>query len=351
MAITTDNETIGQVFDLDFFDPDTHDLVATAKVATETTISATAEEIKVSGGQFNKVYNKYYSTSELNFTVQDAAYKFEYLAMKTGEDITFGGDIFELEEVVINAGKGIITGNPSKMGEDCVAFVREKVQGSKWTKVVYDEETKEFNYVIADGQAVCVKYLQYDPNVRKIKIGDLLPKVYEVYGRTPILGGEKGKYLQLHVPKYQLSAGFELSLSPNGNATMDLSGTALQVEDYANCEETSTYYATLTEKRPDTKWYNECKAIYAMPHELELVPGEEFNIKVYADFKSSIYGNSDVIQPSELTYAISGDDSGIATVDANGKVTAVGDGTTKLEISVTDRPELAETVVITVATI
>lgn len=349
MAIK-DNETIGQVLDLEFYDPDTHELAATAKVATETTISATAEEIKVSGGQFNKVYNKYYSTSELNFTVQDAAYKFEYFAMKTGGDITFGYDVFKMEDVVITGGKGVITGNPSKMGNSFVAFVREKVQGSEWTKVTYDEVTKEFDYTIADGETVCVKYLQYDANVRKLKIGDLLPKVYEVYGYTPILGGENGKKLCIHVPKYQLSAGFELSLSPNGNATIDLSGTALQVEDYANCEETSTYYATLYEVRPTTKWYDECKAIYSMPHEVELAPGEEIYIKTYSDFKSTIYA-SDIVQPRELTYAISGDGSGIATVDATGKITAVGDGETKLEISVTEKPELTETVMITVATI
>lgn len=348
--IIKDNETIGQVFNLEFWNPDTHVLEAEAKIATETTASATAEEIKVSGGQFNKVFNKYYSTSEFNLTVQEASYKLEYFAMKTGGDISFGYEVFKVEQVKITNNKGTITGTPSKMGEDCVAFVREMAEGSQWQKVTYDEITKEFDYTAADDTDVCVKYLQYDPNVRKLKIGDLLPKVYEVYAYTPILGGEKGKKLCLHIPKYQLNAGFELSLSPNGTATIDLSGTALQVEDYTNCEETSTYYATLYEVRPSVKWYDECKAIYSMPFNIELAPGEEALVNTYADFKSSMY-SSDLVKPTELTYEIDSADSAIATVDTNGKITAVGDGNTTLKISVTERPELAEIVTITVATV
>ena len=341
---------LGGVMDVLLFDGT--NLIADAKTLTESTVSCSSDSVEVRGGQGYKLFGKYYHTATFNVTLTDAQFRLDYLALKVGSDVEYGADVFTTESIILDAdGKGTVQGTPIKFEEMLVGYVH-KVGSDKVQKITFDEtDGKTFTFVGGEeGEEVCVKYLHTNLSAKKLIISsNFVPKTVHLVGRVQEFeDGNLIGYVNFDVPKYQLDAGFELSMSANGVSSTNLSGSALAVES-ATCDGTAGYYCILSEEELNRSWKDEVAEMVAIPEEIELnmSAGEvDETIICKALFDNGVLPL--LIPANELNFTINAGDAGIATVDSNGKVTAVGTGQTSCEITVVDRDDVRDVVNITV---
>lgn len=345
------NEYLGGVLKIKLLDIDTGDLAVEANSLTESTFTASSEGTEVRGGQGYMLFGKYYNTSSVTVTLTDALYRPEYVAMKVGSAIEHGDNRIITEKVTITSNKGTLPTQPEEFDGKLICWVK---QNNTWvTKTITHNTTPTdsytFDYSATDGTEVCVRYVKFDVNGKKVTINtNFVPDVYHLVGVAQRFSN--GKYVgttEFDIPLFQLDPSFELSMSANGVSNMNVSGIALPVENETTCEDATSYYCTVTDYNKEGKWYDDAKQIYAYPPTLDLNIGEKDNVDVSAVFNSPLELPSKV-DKSELLFSIPSGDVGIATVDNDGIVTAIGSGETKLTITVKDKTELTETVVVTV---
>ena len=345
------NEYLGGVLKIKLLDIDTGDLAVEADSLTESTFTASSEGTEVRGGQGYKLFGKYYHTSSVTVALTDALYRPEYVAMKVGSAIEHGDNRLVTEKIKITSNKGELPTKPEEFDGNLICWVK---QGGTWitTQIDHDniQDKYTFNFTAPDDTEVCVRYIKFDVNGKKVTINaNFVPSVYHLIGVAQRF--RDGKFVgttEFDIPRFQLDPSFELSMSSNGVSNMNVSGSALPVENETTCEDSTSYYCTVTDYDKEGHWYDDAKQIYAYPPTLDLNTDEKDSVEVSVVFNSPLALPARV-DKSELEFSIPGGDAAIATVDAEGIVTAVGTGETKLTITAKDKPELTETVVVTVA--
>ena len=341
---------LGGVMDVLLFDGT--NLIADAKTLTESTVSCSSDSVEVRGGQGYKLFGKYYHTASFNVTLTDAQFRLDYLALKVGSDVEYGADVFTTESVILDAnGQGTVQGTPIKFEEMLVGYVH-RVGSDKVQKIEFDPtDGKTFTFVGGlDGEEVCVKYLHTNLSAKKLIISsNFVPKTVHLVGRVQEFeDGNLIGYVNFDVPKYQLDAGFEISMSANGVSSTNLSGSAIAVES-ESCDGTAGYYCILSEEELNHSWKDDAVEIVAIPEEIEInmaAGAVDETIICKALFDNGILPL--LIPASDLIFSIDVAAANIATVDATGKVTAIGAGTTSCEITVVDRDDLRDVVNVTV---
>ena len=104
------------------------------------------------------------------------------------------------------------------------------------------------------------------------------------------------------------------------------------------------YYGIIKEVVFGANEWDSVKNIAVANADLDMAVGDAKRLEVLA-----IYGGSEaskLVENSKLTFTTS--DAKVATVSADGVVTAVADGTANIEVVVTDKPSLSSYAVATV---
>ena len=316
-----------------------NELIGVAKTLTDSTFSFSITGEDIRGGGANTLWGKYFHDSNLQVSLVDAMFNFEYIASALGVSIEQGGISVVEEELVATAG-GVITAT-----KDPVAFDGSVIG---WYKKPTEEDWSIGTFT---GKAItipgasatdhfCVKYFYQNENARSILIKtQYVPSELHVTIINDLFNGDiattssdttKIGRLITDIPRLQMDGSQNLALSASGAATTNLSGSALAVDSPNSCEE-DPYYGTMTEEIFGASWQDNVIALAPADGDIELSTGETQTLGIYAVFGGS--SASQLKANSNFTFTV--DSGSSATVSSDGVVTASSNGETIISVALT----------------
>lgn len=306
-------------------------LAFTGTTSLNTSISVSMEDQEITGGKGNKTLYKYKYGRKVAPSIEMAEWKLPYIAANVGSTIFEGlKDVFAVAEcVTLTNGVGTLKNTP--VGKVSV----EKADGST-TEVVPVGSTITISDI---NDNVTVTY-QYNQNVKRVTIdAESTPMVGELVLTADKHNNLKGKVgeVQIHVPSFQLSGTFDISLEASGSTTTKLDGDALAV-DGVSCEDGSVY-AYITEI-PLAEASIAVSDIAATPAVINLAVGDTKNITVIG-IKGGLYSNIGI---DVADCVITSDNVAVATV-ADGIVTGVSAGDAIINIAYGDIKDIIKVTV------
>lgn len=306
-------------------------LAFTGTTSLNTSISVSMEDQEITGGKGNKTLYKYKYGRKVAPSIEMAEWKLPYIAANVGSTIFEGlKDVFAVAEcVTLTKGVGTLKNTP--VGKVSV----EKADGST-IEVVPVGSTITVGDI---DDNVTVTY-QYNQHVKRVTIdAESTPMVGELVLTADKHNNLKGKVgeVQIHVPSFQLSGTFDITLEASGSTTTKLDGDALAV-DGVSCEDGSVY-AYITEI-PLAEASIAVSDIAATPAVINLAVGDTKNITVIG-IKGGLYSNIGI---DVADCVITSDNAAVATV-ADGVVTGVSAGDAIINIAYGDIKDIIKVTV------
>ena len=323
--------------------------VANTLITSGFDFTIASEEIR--GGQGNGLFGKYFHDSALNVTIEDAMFNLEYVAASLGTTLRQGGLSFKEEESTVATAKQIpLSTTPLALEGSLVAWYSKPGQDNWITGTVKNANGKYYIDVEAAtvGEKYCIKYFWQNENAESIVIPvQYVPAELHVILINDEFSGEAidsidttaiGRLIT-DIPRLQLAGEQNLALSATGAATTSLSGSALAVASDATSCETDAYYGTMTEEIFGATWQDNVVALAIENNDIELTTSETATLSVYA-----VYGGNKASQKkdnSNFTFTVVGGSSSIITVDGTGLVTAKGNGSAYVQVTLTGKDNVA----------
>ena len=323
--------------------------VANTLITSGFDFTIASEEIR--GGQGNGLFGKYFHDSALNVTIEDAMFNLEYVAASLGTTLRQGGLSFKEEEATVATAKQIpLSTTPLALEGSLVAWYSKPGQDNWITGTVKTANSKYYIDVEAAtvGEKYCVKYFWQNENAESIVIPvQYVPAELHVILINDEFSGEAidsidttaiGRLIT-DIPRLQLAGEQNLALSATGAATTSLSGSALAVASDATSCETDAYYGTMTEEIFGATWQDNVVALAIEDNDIQLTTSATATLSVYA-----VYGGNKASQKkdnSNFTFAVVGGSSSIITVDGTGLVTAKGNGSAYVQVTLTGKDNVA----------
>lgn len=281
----------------------------------------------------------------MSATITDALFNLQYLALNVGGNITIGGSSLVTESVTITIVNQItITGTP-------VAFGTAGTVG--FYTIEGQEDYKSISFVgktanvsnLPIGSKVCVTYNTNDDAMQTFTVPSaIIPSEIHLEMTYPLFAGgitnqtlstssQVGELI-VDIPRFQLSGSTTLSMTASGVSNSSLSGQALASYTTANCSDMGMY-GTVKMKIYGKNWSEDLESMAVDGAEISMNTGEKLTLKVVGIFSGGITG---VLNNSNLTFT-SGTQA-TATVSNVGEVEAKQAGTTIIEITATDKPDI-----------
>ena len=323
--------------------------VANTLITSGFDFTIASEEIR--GGQGNGLFGKYFHDSALNVTIEDAMFNLEYVAASLGTTLRQGGLSFKEEEATVATAKQIpLSTTPLALEGSLVAWYSKPGQDNWITGTVKNANGKYYIDVEAAtvGEKYCIKYFWQNENAESIVIPvQYVPAELHVILINDEFSGEAidsidttaiGRLIT-DIPRLQLAGEQNLALSATGAATTSLSGSALAVASDATSCETDAYYGTMTEEIFGATWQDNVVALAIEDNDIQLATSKTATLSVYA-----VYGGNKASQKkdnSNFTFTVVGGSSSIITVDATGLVTAKGNGSAYVQVTLTGKDNVA----------
>lgn len=323
--------------------------VANTLITSGFDFTIASEEIR--GGQGNGLFGKYFHDSALNVTIEDAMFNLEYVAASLGTTLRQGGLSFKEEESTVVTAKQIpLSTTPLALEGSLVAWYSKPGQDNWITGTVKNANGKYYIDVEAAtvGEKYCIKYFWQNENAESIVIPvQYVPAELHVILINDEFSGEAidsidttaiGRLIT-DIPRLQLAGEQNLALSATGAATTSLSGSALAVASDATSCETDAYYGTMTEEIFGATWQDNVVALAIEDNDIQLATSKTATLSVYA-----VYGGNKASQKkdnSNFTFAVVGGSSSIITVDGTGLVTAKGNGSAYVQVTLTGKDNVA----------
>ena len=195
------------------------------------------------------------------------------------------------------------------------------------------------------GSKVCVTYNTNDDAMQTFTVPSaIIPSEVHLEMTYPLFAGgitnqtlstssQVGELI-VDIPRFQLSGSTTLSMTASGVSNSSLSGQALASYTTANCSDMGMY-GTVKMKIYGKNWSEDLESMAVDGAEISMNTGEKLTLKVVGIFSGGITG---VLNNSNLTFT-SGTQA-TATVSNVGEVEAKQAGTTVIEITATDKPDV-----------
>jgi hypothetical protein len=328
------------VADVALFDPNNNNhLIGVAKANTDSSITSSIDSNEIRAGKGNKKVYEYKHSRTVDLAMTSAAFEYRFLALQTGNAISTGAEnIWNFGECVTLDGSGVGTLAQSAVG-GYVYTIDDN--GTVYNNVPSGAETKTITFLAFANTTITVYYQKTAANVDKVQITSSgVPKIVtailsaDIADNTGIIGK-----LQIEIPRLQLSGEIEISMTPDGVSSTNLSGTAL-ANQIGDCGE-EVYAELKVFKSSTTVSYS---ALAASPSVITVdMPATE-TINVYG-LRGSLYAPV-LLNNTDLTFT-SGT-PGVATVSAAGVITGVIAGTCNITIALAGAE--SEVVAVTVIT-
>lgn len=343
---------IGGVANITLYDG--NDIILKSTTLSDSSMELSVDKQEVRGGQGAKLYGQYFHTSQLQLTLTDIMFSLDYVALNTGSVKNIGGVAYGSETITLGAsGAGSITGTAIPFNTTYVAWVRPQ-GGDNYTTVTLDSTThKNFTYAAgAEGDVVCVSY-PISSSGQYISIpATIIPStVHAVMEANLYNGGGSTNDVNtatlagtaiIDIPRLQLTGAQTISMTSTGVSTTPLTGMALAV-DSGTCSDDAVY-GTFTTNLTGENWYDNMTMISFNDQTISLATNGTAQIITYAIAPATA---PYTVPVADLTFA--GGDQAIATVDATGKVTAVGTGNCIITVTAKNKASLNGIVQVTVA--
>lgn len=337
------------IYSFDFYDLTTDELLFQSKTITEGNIATSVNLNEIRGGIGNAVQIQIPSDATLTVTMTAANFSLSGLALNTGSTIMPNGT-YQVSETVVLAEneEGKVVGKVTSVPVAPIGSVTGEVIGyiNCNEKITIDEKTKEFVVEGAKaGDSVCVFYYTQSSSAEIFRIGsNFSPKIGRAVLRTPlytnegvggtgsILAGE----LQIVIPKAQLNGDLSLDLSQSANATTVLNMTALA--DYetkaGECPSDDGTLGYIIQVLATGSIWDKIDELVVIGGGIALEVGETETLAVKGLSKSnpSILEN---VPYADLTFTVGNE--AVATVSAEGVVTAVAGGDTDVKIEYVEK--------------
>lgn len=324
------------------------DLIASSKTLIESSVSVEVTGEDVRGGQSNPLLGRYFHDSSFTLTLTDALFSLEYLALNVGGTIEIGGNILTTEEVTIETENTItVSGTPVELFNWGVVGYYRIAGENDWQKITFTGKNATATNLPV-GTVVCVKYNTQNSGMRQFVVpSNMIPAectailtigLFKADNETKVTdSSSRVGSLVIEIPRFQFAGSQELSLTSDGVATTNLTGSALAVYTGTSCEDNG-YYAIIKEVISGAKWTDGLKALaVANGGEISIAQGGTETLQVYA-----VYGGivaSSIVDNTNLTFTP--DNETYFTVDNTGKITAKSTaGKANLKIVATDKPEV-----------
>lgn len=340
---------------VDFFDSN-HNLFMTAMALTDAGLNVAVSEDVNRGGNSNARLGSYFYDSNLGLTLTSSTFMPEFLATKLGSVIESGGDVFNVETVTTSVADTITVAEftpVAPFGDSAVVYGWYRLQNSDtWNTITFTGSTATVSG-LASGTTVCVKYAYTDASAIRFKINsEIIPDVVYAVMKIPELkvGTSRESYVSsskvgetlVKIPKFQFDPNTDISLTSSGHATIPLSGNALINYD-SSCT-SGGYYAELVRQIYGKDEYQDVKTIVVSDSDIDLTVGDTTTLQVLKMFITNVLPSQ--ITNTALTFV--SNTPATATVSSAGLITALAEGSTIIDISVTAHPELSATAVVTV---
>ena len=327
-----------------------YDPITGAIVLTTDTIQTSGLELgltmeEIRGGLGNSLQGYLPHTTSFALNLEDSIFKFEYMALNCGGDITASADVMTtvtLTTTVIK--KKTAPSTPVAMaGETNIYGWYKLPSASTWNVITFVGSDATVSG-LAIGTEVCLKYMHNNASARQFTIGgNFLPKiirlevVWSLYATGSSNSGQSliGE-LQFEIPRFQFAGAQSYSVSSSGATTSPISGNALIVSN--NSCVGGGYYALVKEVMYIRATFDNVKSIMieGSLDGFDLIVGKSETLNVYALY-------TDGTSPSKLdnslfTFTSSG---AFATVGAHtGIVTGASAGTVTITCVATDKTSL-----------
>lgn len=327
-------------------------LIGVAKTLTESSISfaVTAEEIRA--GRGNALFGRYFHDSSMTGTLNDAMFDISYIGMVLGTNVRQGGlSIKEEGSTVATANQIPITATPTAVSGALIGWYQKPgADDNDWT-VGTIKGTEGAYYIEATGakpnDKYCVKYFYQDENARSIIVpAQFVPDEIHVVIITDLFSGDPSSEgastvgrLIVDIPRFALDGSQDLTMNASSAATVSLSGSALAVTTSDSSCETDSYYATITEEVIGAQWQDNVIALAVENNDIEIAANGTETLKVYAVFGNNMA--SQLKDNSNFTFAVEGGGSSIITVDSNGVVKGVAQGSAYVNVTLTNHNDVA----------
>lgn len=335
---------IAGVGTLDLYDPSSAELIVNSKTLTESGINFTLTAEDIRGGMANALIGQYFHDSGMGLTLTDCLFSMEYLALNVGGEISVGSDAFTTESITTTvANKITVSATPQAFGNVGTVGWYTIAGKNNW-KVITFEGTEATVADLTAGSEVCVRYLKNDASAEQFTVSSaFIPSQCTAVLTLPLFkagtetttsytSSSKVGEVQITIPNFILSGAQDLSLSSGGASTTSLSGNALVSFDGTEGCSGDGYYAKLVQITYNKDEFGDVKNIVIADSNIELAVDDTQTLQVWA-----LYGGIKkprLIENTKLTFTSKNDT--VATVSTAGIVTAVGAGSTTIEVVVTD---------------
>ena len=281
----------------------------------------------------------------MSATITDALFNLQYLALNVGGNITIGGSSLVTESVTTTVANQItIAGTPVAFGTaGTVGFYTIEGQEDYKSITFVGKTATVTNLPI--GSKVCVTYNTNDDALQLFTVPSaIIPSEVHLEMTYPLFAGgitnqalttssQVGELI-VDIPRFQLSGSTTLSMTASGVSNSSLSGQALASYTTANCSDMGMY-GTVKMKIYGKNWSEDLESMAVDGAEISMSTGEKLTLKVVGIFSGGITG---VLNNSNLTFT-SGTQA-TASVSNTGEIEAKQAGTTVIEITATDKPDV-----------
>lgn len=313
------NEFMISVCDVIIRDTTADQIMVYGKTELDTSIAQEVASQEITGGYGNKLLYDFNHSKKLNFTINDAKWQPQFVAINSGVLIANGAqDVFKRESIALDAsGVGTVTETPAgkvylKNSAGTIVTVTPSGTTVTYNVAGFKSTTVEAIYKYSD----TVDYIDFEaesfPNTYELT---LLAKVFTKTGQSA--------EVQIIVPYWKPMGSFTMNFTPDGFTSSPIEGKALvdEIDDSYGRLNIVPITQTIT-----------YVAIAATPAEVALTTGESQQITVYGIREG---GYSPVVfDASDCTYSTSS--GAVATVTAGGLIEFVGAGDAVIEVEHTD---------------
>ena len=317
-------------------------------------LALTMDEVR--GGRGNSLRGFLPHSTGFGLTMEDSLFKFEYIALNCGGDITASADVMTIVNVTTTVINQITApSTPVAMAGETVVYGWYKLPSAdSWTTITFTGADATVTG-LAIGTEVCLKYMHNNASARQFTIGGaFLPKIvrlevtWSLYATSDSATGGQSLIgeLQFEIPKFQFAGAQSYSVSSSGTTTSPLSGSAL-ITSAGSCTG-SGYYALVKEVIYDRGTFDNVKAI--------MIEGsvDGFDLAVAGTETLNVYAvYNDGTSPSKLDnslFTFTSSSGSVATVGSHtGVVVGAGAGSCVITCVATDKTSLETNCSFTVA--
>ncbi len=288
-----------------------------ADITSAFTLSMTATDVRA--GINNPLLYSYYHDRNVEVKIEEAIFNTTILGLNVGQLVSSGAvNVTQTDCIVLASGSGTLTCTP-------VGNVDVLLPNGNWVNVT---PTGTTIYVAAGGnQRIDAVYIT-SKTADRITVETTTPPtvvdltlIAEIRDNT----GTLIKYLQINVPRFQVSGNYTLSLAANGVSNQALDGKALAVAS-TDCA-TGEYYAKVT--WVPVTFTASYSWIVALPNPSNFASGATVRTQqlTVSGYRGGIYGTTNITTSASFAMLANGNSgSPYFSVSSGGLITAGSSG-------------------------